>query len=340
MDPAEPPAVEIRGLTKSFGQVIALDRLDLQVATGEVHGFLGPNGAGKSTTLRLLLGLLRADSGTARLLGGDPWADAVALHRRLSYVPGDVDLWPNLSGGEALDLITRLHTGHAAAPDRQRAELLERFELDPTRRIRTYSTGNRRKVVLVAALGLALSGPAELVLLDEPTSGLDPLMEEVFREYVGRLRELGRTVLLSSHLLSEVEALADRVTIIRAGRAVETGTLAELRHLTSSSVEADLTRPAVAADFAGLSGVHDVVVAGVRLRCQVEPAGLDGLLAALAAAGVATLQVRPPTLEELFLRHYGVGAGADPAGADRPGRRDDRGEPAPPGGASPRPASG
>jgi ABC-2 type transport system ATP-binding protein len=297
-------AIEIEGLTKAFGPVVALDGLDLRVETGEVHGVLGPNGAGKSTTIRLLLGLLRADGGTARLLGGDPWTDAVALHRRLAYVPGDVDLWPNLSGGEALDLIAQLHTGRPVRADPQRAELLDRFDLDPTRRIRTYSTGNRRKVVLVAALWLALTGSAELVLFDEPTGGLDPLMEEVFREYVGRLRELGVTVLLSSHILSEVEALADRVTIIRAGRAVETGTLAEMRHLTSSTVDAQLARPDSAPDLSGLSGVHDAVVEAARLRCRVEPTGLDGLLAALANAGVTSLEVRPPTLEELFLRHY------------------------------------
>jgi ABC-2 type transport system ATP-binding protein len=304
MDRAETAAIEVEGLSKAFGPVTALDGLDLRVNTGEVHGFLGPNGAGKSTTIRLLLGLLRADRGMARVLGGDPWADAVALHRRLAYVPGDVDLWPNLSGGEALDLIAQLHTGRHAGADPQRAELLDRFDLDPTRKIRTYSTGNRRKVVLVAALWLALTGSAELVLLDEPTSGLDPLMEEVFREYVGRLRELGVTILLSSHILSEVEALADRVTIIRAGRAVETGSLAEMRHLTSSTVEAQLARADGAPDLAGLTGVHDVVVEGARLRCRVEPAGLDGLLAALASAGVTSLEVRPPTLEELFLRHY------------------------------------
>jgi ABC-2 type transport system ATP-binding protein len=292
--------VSVQSLTKTFGSVRALDGLDLEVREGEVHGFLGPNGAGKSTTIRILLGLLRADGGAVRILGADPWHDAVTLHRRLAYVPGDVDLWPSLTGGEAIDLIARLHGGDPGLPSR-RAELLERFELDPTRRIRTYSTGNRRKVVLVSALLSALSGGAELVLLDEPTAGLDPLMEEVFREYVGELRELGRTVLLSSHVLSEVEALADRVTIIRTGRAVETGTLAELRHLTRSSVRADLERPL---DLTGLAGVHDVLLDGNRLQCQVEPSGLDGLLAALARAGVTSLEVRPPTLEELFLRHY------------------------------------
>jgi ABC-2 type transport system ATP-binding protein len=298
------PAVALRGVTKTFGSVRALDGLDLEVRTGEVHGFLGPNGAGKSTAIRVLLGLLRADGGEVRLLGGDPWADAVDLHRRLAYVPGDVDLWPTLSGGEALDLIGRLH-GHSFSGGDRRAELLARFELDPTRRIRAYSTGNRRKVVLVAALRSALAGDAELVLFDEPTAGLDPLMEEVFREYVQELRTLGRTVLLSSHILSEVEALADRVTIIRAGRAVETGTMGELRHLTRTSVAAELERPAdLPAGFGELAGVHEVRLAGTRLRCQVDPAGLDATLAALARAGVASLEVRPPTLEELFLRHY------------------------------------
>jgi ABC-2 type transport system ATP-binding protein len=306
-------AVAVRDLTKTFGAVLALDGLDLEVRPGEVHGFLGPNGAGKSTTIRILLGLLRADGGELSLLGGDPWRDAVKLHRRVAYVPGDVDLWPSLTGGEAIDLITGLHAGRAVRdsdgpggqPAARRAELLARFELDPARRIRTYSTGNRRKVVLVAALLSALGGGAELMLLDEPTAGLDPLMEEVFREYVAELRSLGRTVLLSSHILSEVEALADRVTIIRKGRAVETGTMAELRHLTRSSVRAVLERPAdLGADATRLAGVHDLALDGSRLVCQVEPAGLDGLLASLARAGVSALEVRPPTLEELFLRHY------------------------------------
>ena len=300
-------AIAVQQLSKTFGSVRALDGLDLEVREGEVHGFLGPNGAGKSTTIRILLGLLRAGGGQVRLLGGDPWTDAVALHRRLAYVPGDVDLWPSLTGGEAIDLISRLHSGGSkgsngsSGSNGRRGELLARFELDPTRRIRTYSTGNRRKVVLVAALLSALSGAAELVLLDEPTGGLDPLMEEVFREYVGELRGLGRTILLSSHILSEVEALADRVTIIREDRAVETGTLAELRHLTRSSVHADLERPV---ELTGLAGVHDVQLDGARLRCQVEPSGLDALLTALARAGVTSLEVRPPTAEELFLRHY------------------------------------
>jgi ABC-2 type transport system ATP-binding protein len=306
-------AIEVTGLFKSFGSVHALDGLDLAVRSGEVHGFLGPNGAGKSTTIRVLLGLLRATGGRVELLGGDPWAEAVALHRRLAYVPGDVDLWPNLTGGEAMDLVMRLHgypgpgsSSRPALDPRRRAELLERFELDPTRRIRTYSTGNRRKVVLVAALLPALTGAAELLLLDEPTAGLDPLMEEVFRGYVAEVRAGGGTVLLSSHVLSEVEALADRVTIIRSGRTVESGSLAELRHLTRSSVRAELSDPAGTFEPVGrVAGVHEVQVEGARLRCQVDAAGLDALLTALAAVGISSLEIRPPTLEELFLRDYG-----------------------------------
>ncbi|MGA5199927.1 ABC transporter ATP-binding protein, partial [Streptomyces exfoliatus] len=222
---ASAPAIRVDGLHKSFGRTRALDGLDLTVETGEVHGFLGPNGAGKSTTIRVLLGLLRADRGTARLLGGDPWHDAVALHRRIAYVPGDVTLWRNLSGGEVIDLYGRLRGGLDGA---RRAELLERFELDPTKKGRTYSKGNRQKVALVAAF----ASDVDLLILDEPTSGLDPLMEEVFQTCVAEERDRGRTVLLSSHVLSEVEALCDRVSIIRKGRTVESGSLGELRHLT------------------------------------------------------------------------------------------------------------
>lgn len=295
-------AISVSGLVKTFGRTRALDGLDLDVATGEVHGFLGPNGAGKSTTIRVLLGLLRADAGSASLLGGDPWRDATALHRRLAYVPGDVTLWPNLSGGEVIDLLGRLRGGLDAG---RRAELLDRFDLDPTKKGRAYSKGNRQKVALVAAL----ASDAELLMFDEPTSGLDPLMEEVFRECVSEERRAGRTVLLSSHILAEVEALCDRVSIIRAGRTVETGTLAELRHLTRTSVTAELaTAPT---GLAELPGVHDLRVDGTRVHCQVDTARLDGLLRALTAAGVRGLSCQPPTLEELFLRHY-----ADPAPAE------------------------
>ncbi len=293
-------AIEVSGLRKAFGTAPALDGLDLAVAAGEVHGFLGPNGAGKTTTIRVLLGLLRADAGTARLLGGDPWRQAVELHRRLAYVPGDVTLWPTLTGGEIIDLLGRLRGGLDA---RRRDELLERFALDPAKKARAYSKGNRQKVALVAAL----ASDAELLLLDEPTSGLDPLMEAVFRQCAEEERARGRTVLLSSHILSEVEALCDRVTIIRAGRTVETGTLAELRHLTRTSVAAELAGTVPGID--DLPGVHDLVVdpgqdGGSRVRCEVDSDQLGGLLRLLADAGVRTLTSQPPTLEELFLRHY------------------------------------
>jgi ABC-2 type transport system ATP-binding protein len=293
-------AIEVCGLRKEFGATVALDGLDLAVASGEVHGFLGPNGAGKTTTIRVLLGLLRGDGGTARLLGGDPWRDAVELHRRLAYVPGDVTLWPNLTGGEVIDLLGRLRGGLDA---KRRGELLDRFDLDPTKRASAYSKGNRQKVALVAAL----ASDAELLILDEPTSGLDPLMEAVFRECAQDERARGRTVLLSSHILSEVEALCDRVTIIRAGRTVETGTLTELRHLTRTSIAAELARPVAGLDQ--LPGVHDLAVdAGPdgrnRLRCEVDSDQLDALLRAIVPAGVRTLVSQPPTLEELFLRHY------------------------------------
>jgi ABC-2 type transport system ATP-binding protein len=289
-------AVEISGLTKSFGHVRALDGLDLVVEPGQVAGFLGPNGAGKSTTLRILLGLLRADGGTVRLLDGDPWADAVALHRRLAYVPGDVSLWPNLTGGEVIDLLVRLR----GRPDGQRVgELLERFELDPTRRARTYSKGNRQKVALVAAL----AADVELLVLDEPTSGLDPLMEEVFTECVAEAKAVGRAVLLSSHILAEVEKLCDTVTIIRAGRTVESGTLEELRHLTRSTVTA-VTR-SDPAPLAGVTGVHDLAVDGHRVRFAVDAEHLDTVTAQLSALGLTSLVCAPPSLEQLFLQHYG-----------------------------------
>ena len=286
-------AISVTGLVKTFGRVRALDGLDLTVHTGEVHGFLGPNGSGKSTTIRVLLGLLRADAGSVTLLGGDPWADAVALHRRLAYVPGDVSLWPNLSGGEAIDLLGRLRGGLDAA---RRAALIERFELDPTKKGRAYSKGNRQKVALVAAL----ASDAELLLLDEPTSGLDPLMETVFQD---EIRTAGRTVLLSSHILAEVEALCDRVSIIRAGRTVEAGTLVELRHLTRTSIDVETVAPPHGLD--ALAGVHDLHVDDHRARFDVDTTRLDEALRHLSALGVKTLSSRPPTLQELFLRHYG-----------------------------------
>ncbi|WP_199191704.1 ABC transporter ATP-binding protein [Amycolatopsis sp. CA-126428] len=289
-------AITADGLTKAFGRTRALDGLDLTVHTGEVHGFLGPNGAGKTTTIRVLLGLMRADGGRATLLGGDSWTDATELHRRLAYVPGDVTLWPNLTGGEVIDLLGRLRGGLDTA---RRAELIERFDLDPRKKGRTYSKGNRQKVALVAAL----ASDVELLVLDEPTSGLDPLMEEVFREVVGEERERGdRTVLLSSHILSEVEALCDRVTIIRAGRTVESGTLDELRHLGRITIDASLAH--VPEDLGSLPGVHDLSSYGSHVHLSVDQTSLDDVMRHLAGAGLRSLVSRPPTLEELFLRHY------------------------------------
>jgi ABC-2 type transport system ATP-binding protein len=293
---AQVDPLEIRGLVKTFGTVRALDGLDLRVEPGEVHGFLGPNGAGKSTTIRVLLGLLRKDAGEVRLFGGDPWRDAAALHRRLAYVPGDVNLWPNLTGGEVIDLLGRLRGGL----DRTRvAELAERFALDPTKRGRSYSKGNRQKVALVAAL----AADVELLVLDEPTSGLDPIMESVFQGCVDEFRDGGGTVLLSSHILAEVERLCDRVSLIRGGRTVETGTLAELRHLTRTSIAAELAAPPRGLD--ALPGVHDLMIEGTRVRFEIDTVALDGALEVLRAAGVRSLTCQPPTLEELFLRHYG-----------------------------------
>jgi len=288
-------AIAIEDLVKTFGRTRALDGLDLTVETGEVHGFLGPNGAGKSTTIRILLGLLRADAGRARLLGGDPWRDVATLHRRLAYVPGDVTLWPNLSGGEVIDLLGRLRGG---LNEQRRADLLERFDLDPTKKGRTYSKGNRQKVALVAAL----AADVELLILDEPTSGLDPIVGEAFRECIAEERASGRTVLLSSHILSEVEALCDRVSIIRAGRTVDSGTLTDLRHLTRTSIDAVLAAPPNG--LATLPGVHGLDVEGTRVRFQVDAAQLGGVLAELTRIGVRSLVSQPPTLEELFLRHY------------------------------------
>ncbi|MBT2399419.1 ABC transporter ATP-binding protein [Streptomyces sp. ISL-100] len=297
-------AITVAGLHKSFGRTHALDGLDLTVETGEVHGFLGPNGAGKSTTIRVLLGLLRADSGAAQMLGRDPWKDAVELHRRVAYVPGDVTLWRNLSGGEVIDLYGRLRGG---LDKTRRAELLERFELDPTKKGRTYSKGSRQKVALVAAF----ASEVDVLIRDEPTSGLDPLMEEVFQQCVGEERRRGRTILLSSHILSEVESLCDRVSIIRRGRTVETGSLTELRHLTRTSVTAELA--AAPNGLAQLPGVHDVALQsidggqGKRVKLQVETDKLDAVLRSLTDSGVRSLTSTPPTLEELFLRHYAPG---------------------------------
>ncbi|HEX9866711.1 MAG TPA: ABC transporter ATP-binding protein [Acidimicrobiia bacterium] len=288
-------AISVSSVVKTFGQTRALDGLDLEVETGEVHGFLGPNGAGKTTAIRVLLGLLRHDSGHASLLGGDPWTEATELHRRLAYVPGDVMLWPNLTGGEVIDLLGRLRGG---LDQGKRKRLLERFDLDPTKKGRTYSKGNRQKVALVAAL----SSNVELLILDEPTAGLDPLMEAEFRNSIEEDRVDGRTVLLASHILAEVEALCDRISIVRRGRTVESGTLSELRHLTRTTISAELAvDPAPLAD---LASVHDLRIRDHRVDFEVESSDLGDVLQRLAPFGVRSLVSHPPTLEELFMRHY------------------------------------
>jgi ABC-2 type transport system ATP-binding protein len=288
-------AISVEALSKSFGHTKALDGLDLEVATGEIHGFLGPNGSGKTTTLRILLGLLRPDSGRATVLGGDPWRDATELHRRLAYVPGDVNLWPGLTGGEVIDLLGRLRGG---LDEQRKSVLLERFQLDPSKKGRTYSKGNRQKVALIAAL----ASNVELFLLDEPTGGLDPLMEAEFRSFIREDQANGRTVLLSSHILAEVEALCDRVSIIREGRNVETGTLEQLRHLTRTSISAEVSQPPVG--LGELLGVHDLAIEDHWVRFEVDPDHLTEALSHLSRLGVTSLVSTPPTLEELFMRHY------------------------------------
>ncbi|WP_426625947.1 ATP-binding cassette domain-containing protein [Leifsonia sp. McL0607] len=294
--------IEATGLEKRFGRVRALDGLDLAVTEGEIHGFLGPNGAGKSTTIRILLGLARSNGGSARVFGSDPWRDAVALHRRIAYVPGDVSLWPNLSGGEAIDLVARLRGGTAdkAAYAERKKQLVEVFQLDPTKKGRAYSKGNRQKVALVAAFAT----PADLYILDEPTSGLDPLMEATFNTEIERISREGATVLLSSHILSEVELLCDRVSIIREGKTVESGTLEQLRHLTRTEIsfaadsvtQEQLTR---------IPDGHDLRIDNGRVKFTADSDALPPVLAALAELNAKSLTVAPPSLEELFLRHYG-----------------------------------
>lgn len=288
--------ITMSGVVKTFGSTRALDGVNLQVARGEVHGFLGPNGAGKSTTMRVLLGLLRADGGTISLLGGNPWRDAVALHRRLAYVPGDVDLWPNMTGGQAIDLFTGLR---GPVDHQRRDELCDRFDLDPTKKARTYSKGNRQKVALIAAL----TSEVELLLLDEPTAGLDPLMEVVFQQCVAEAKAAGTTVLLSSHILAQVEVLADRISIVRAGQIVESGTLADLRHMTRTTFTVETVRSAD--HLAQLDGVHDMHSVGETVEFAVDGAHIDTAISALAPLGVKSLVAQPPTLEHILMRYYG-----------------------------------
>ncbi|GAA1815120.1 ABC transporter ATP-binding protein [Brevibacterium celere] len=294
--PTASAAIEMTDVVKTYGRVRALDGLTLSVARGEVHGFLGPNGAGKSTTIRILLGILRSDAGRISLLGENPWSHAVSLHRRLAYVPGDVELWPGLTGGEAIDLFSRLRGGVDTA---KRDELIERFDLDPRKKGRTYSKGNRQKVALISAL----ASNVELLLLDEPTAGLDPLMEAVFQECIREAKDQGRTVLLSSHILAQVEALADRVSIIRAGRIVETGALADLRHLSRTTVTVQVEKDIP--QLTTMTGVHDLVREGPQLHFSADTAQLPGIMRALGDHDIRSLTATPPTLEQLLLRHYG-----------------------------------
>ncbi|QDP94911.1 ABC transporter ATP-binding protein [Microlunatus elymi] len=306
-------AIAADQLRKSFGRTVALNGLDLQVETGEVHGFLGPNGAGKSTTIRILLGLLRSDSGTVELLGQDPWRHAVTLHRRLAYVPGDVELWPNLTGGEAIDLLGRLRGGIDPA---RRADLIERFDLDPTKKGRAYSKGNRQKVAIVAAL----ASDAELLLLDEPTAGLDPLMEVVFSDVIFAAKDAGKTVLLSSHILAQVEKLADRVSIIRQGEIVQTGSLSQMRHLTRTEINAELAEAPTGLDQ--LPGVHDLQTDRadglIKIKLNADGEHLDTIFDQLARHRIRSLISHPPTLEELMLRHYEAELKGNGGAADEP----------------------
>ena len=295
------PVIFAQDLVKQFGPVRALDNLDLDIAPGEVHGFLGPNGAGKSTTMRVLLGLLRPDSGTIRLFGQDPWRDAVALHRRLAYVPGDVELWPNLTGGEVIDMFLRLraNAGETTFSTSRRDELIERFDLDPRKKARTYSKGNRQKVALIAAL----AAEVDLLLLDEPTAGLDPLMEVVFQEVIKEAKAQGKSVLLSSHILAQVEALSDRISIIRAGHIVESGTLAELRHMTRTTFEVVTSEPIDSLDTH--PAVHGLRIEEGKAVFEVDGDQTGQIMQTLAPLNVQSVVAHPPTLEQLLMRHYG-----------------------------------
>ena len=310
--PTSDYAIDVARLQKNFGQVHALRDLNLTVPTGRVTGFLGPNGSGKTTTIRVLLGLLRADGGTARLLGGDPWSEAVRLHGRLVYVPGDVALWPNLTGGQIIDVLGQLSGGLEAA---RRAQMIQRFDLDPTKKARTYSKGNRQKVALVAAL----ASRAELLILDEPTSGLDPIMEQAFTETIREVKAEGRSVLLSSHIFAEVEKLADQVTIIRDGVTVEQGTLDQLRRRTRTQVRVTLAQPGDA--LGRLPGVHDFAVDAGQTTFSVETGALPEVLARLAQFGPHALVANPPSLEDIFLSHYEAvpGVSAPASGVAAPG---------------------
>ncbi|MGY0693890.1 ABC transporter ATP-binding protein [Virgibacillus sp. FSP13] len=287
--------LEVNNLTKRFGKFTALDGVNLDINKGEVFGFIGPNGAGKSTTIRVLLGILKATEGEAKIFGKDVWSDAVEIHKHIAYVPGDVNLWPNLTGGEVIDLFVKLRGGNNKT---RREELMKRFDLDPSKKCRTYSKGNRQKVALVAAF----SSDADLYILDEPTSGLDPLMEQVFQQCVMEAKQAGKSVLLSSHILSEVEKLCDRVGIIRQGKIIETGSLSELRHLTRVNLLIETKKPIT--NLRELKGVHELVEKDGGLSFQVDTEELDAVIKHVSSFGIVKLESTPPTLEDLFMRHY------------------------------------
>ncbi len=289
------PLLQATHVTKTFGNFTALDQVNIEVNKGEVYGFIGPNGAGKSTMIRILLGILQVTSGEATVFGMDAWKDAVHIHKRMAYVPGDVNLWPNLTGGEVIDLFTKLQ---GSSNKQRKDELMEIFDLDPTKKCRTYSKGNRQKVALVAAF----ASDAELFIFDEPTSGLDPLMERTFQEQVLKLKDAGKSVLLSSHILSEVEKLCDRVGIIREGKMIETGTLEELRHLTRMHISVETKRPIL--ELASMKGVHDVVLDENKGSFQVDTEALESVMGYVSKSGIVHLESAPPTLEDLFMRHY------------------------------------
>lgn len=293
-------SLEIAGLSKKFGRFTALNGIDLKVNEGEVFGYIGPNGSGKTTTIRVLLGILQASAGSAKVFGMDAWKEAVEIHKRIAYVPGDMSLWPNLTGGEVIDLFVSLRGKHDKT---RREKLLKAFELDPSKKCRTYSKGNRQKVALVAAF----ASDADLYILDEPTSGLDPLMEQVFQSYILELKKQGKGIFLSSHIMSEVEKLCDRIGIIREGRIVETGTLAELRHLTRVTMTIETENPIE--NLAGVKGVYGITEDKGGLSFQVDSSEIGGVVSYIGKYGVKKLESAPPTLEDLFMRHYNAKVG-------------------------------
>ncbi|MEK3907166.1 ABC transporter ATP-binding protein [Oceanobacillus sp. FSL K6-0127] len=289
------PILKATGLTKRFGKFTALDGVDLELNKGEVYGFIGPNGAGKSTTIRILLGMLKATAGEAHIFGKDVWKDAVELHKKIAYVPGDVNLWPNLTGGEVIDLFMKMR---GAKNQGKKEALMERFKFDPTKKSRTYSKGNRQKVALIAAF----ASNADLYILDEPTSGLDPLMERIFQECVQEAKDAGKSVLLSSHILSEVERLCDRVGIIREGKIIERGTLDELRHLTRTNLT--IQTKELITNLEEFTGIHNLEKEGHNLSFQVDTEEMDAIIRHISQFGIVKLESAPPTLEDLFMRHY------------------------------------